>query len=119
MTNEAEITGIVLRTYVNENIGASAARMLTIENSITIGLWETFGYVCAPVRAYHIAPQVYDFHIDLTRNGKGIVAQYITVKFKFSGEWILIRQVSITQSKGFFCNLVIVMDGVHSVIMFI
>lgn len=85
----ATFTGLFIRTYVNENIGASTIKGFTIEYSSVIGAMDVLGYVCAPLTYYQISPQIKDFYIDL----KNVKAQYLKVKFQYSGEWILVRQV--------------------------
>jgi len=88
------ITGIYLRTYVNEDIGASTIKKFTVKTTKYDGNFATInGYACAPKSNYHISPQVIDYEIDLGKTE----AQYVTLSMEYSGNWILVRQVMVKQ----------------------
>ena len=99
LTRSATITGIYLRTYVNEDIGASTIRKFAVKTTEFDGrLAKVNGYACAPKSNYHISPQVIDYEIDLGDTK----AQYVTLNMEYSGNWILVRQVMIKQGKSIF-----------------
>ena len=107
LTRQAPLTSLILRTFIDENMGASAIKRFHIRTKLFFGLgtlpdyidyekqWLYSGYVCAPKKYYHISPQVVDFEFDL----EGIKAQFITINMEYSGDIIFVRQVTLKQGK--------------------
>lgn len=96
LTRQAPITGIRLRTYINEEVKAETIKKFVVRTSKLFGLIpdNTF-YACTPKNFYYLSPRVIDFELDLGN----VMAQFITLEMEYTSDLILLRQVSLNQSE--------------------
>ena len=83
-------TGIRLLSYVNDSMGASPIRRITISAGINERL-TSLGCLCSPDSFYNRQPAMTEYYIVFDN----IVIQYLQLQFQYSGQWILIRHVDV------------------------
>ena len=99
-TRPLTISGIRLRTYVNDSIKASPIRKLTILAGKHRPLMPK-GAICSPDEYYRLQPSVIDYIIAFDK----IELQYLQLEFEYSGDWILVRQLEFIRPGRFASNL--------------
>jgi len=96
LTTKAIVHGVFIRTYVNESMGALSFNRITVSSGgLAQGSFRLIGYVCAPESYYHVKPQVKD----VTVKFDPVRLQYLALTFAYSGDWLLVRQVTVLQGK--------------------
>lgn len=86
LTKKTSVAGLHFHIYINESMGAYTISQMTISAEDVVK-----GKACVSERFYNISAQGKDLKLSF----KDIVAQKLTISFKYGGDWILIRSLKV------------------------
>ena len=112
LTKNVTVNGMYFHMYLNKSMGASTFSKIDILTEDVLR-----GTVCAPKSYDHLMPQGKRFKLSF----KDIYAQKLTIRFKYGGDWILIRNIEVLQLgmyENVFSIILLLNYSTHSLIFF-